>query len=170
MLRRFVFLLALLLTLGLAVAVVRPAAAAGSVTYTDSVKAAEIGVTSNSGRFLGFGTGDLPGVFYTEVVHTPLGTTATITGGTLTLATRQNGQFAQLTASYTGGSVTQTGGSTGCSNQTFSVSASLGNAQLGSSTGGTGTFTGTLTHYRARLSGSCITFAATVTGTVSFSF
>ena len=146
------------------------ALAAGS--YQDSVVGAEFYATSTDGRFAGKATGSLPGAWYINVVHTPLsGGSATITGGSFDLATKVNGSPALAEGSFTTGSVTQTGGTSGCTNQTYTVAGQLTQVGLaGSTRTGTGSFRGTLTHYRSSLFGSCVTYGASVTGTVSLSF
>jgi hypothetical protein len=67
-----------------------------------------------------------------------------------------------------GGSITQTSGFSGCANQTYSVRDGLSN--VGGSPRGKGVFNATLTHYRFASGSSCITYAASVSGTVDLTF
>jgi len=142
-----------------------------AVTYIDSLAGAEIYATDTEGRFAGAATGSLAGAWYIDVLHKHLTTQAQITGGTFSLATVLNNRPAVVQGNFTGGSVNQTGGLTGCTNQTYALSGSLGavGAQGGSHTG-TGQFDGMLTHYRHSVAGYCVTYSASVTGTVSFTF
>src|SRR5207302_5144489 len=126
--------------------------------------------TSTEGRFAGTATGALPGSWYIDVFHTPLSPNGTITGGAFSLGTVMNGQPTTITGSFAKGIVTQTSGS-GCGNQTYALSGDLVSVgPYGSSHSGTGTFNGLLTHYRYSFYGSCITYGASVTGTVNLYF
>jgi hypothetical protein len=75
-----------------------------------------------------------------------------------------------VVGTFTGGTVTVTNPGAGCTNQTFAVSGNLGGVTTSTSAGGTGLFAVQLTHYRVRLFGQCVTFAATVAGTASFTY
>lgn len=149
-----------------------PLVAAASATYMDTVAGPEIFATSTQGKFVGQASGALPGFWYANVVHTALsGGSATITGGTFSLATALSSQPAVVTGAFSGGSVRQTGGFTGCANQTYAVSGNL--IQVGPAGGAhnsSGIFLATLTHYRTQFFGTCVTYAASVAGTVSLTF
>ncbi len=136
-----------------------------------NVAGTEIAFTPTQGAFVGIGlgsTGD-KAVWKAVVDHTPLSPNAVITGGTLVLTSRDRaGQIVPLTASFTGGAVTLVDPGIPCGNQRFSVAGLLGNVTTPKSTGGTGSFTVLLTHYRAFLLGACRTYAASVVGTVAF--
>jgi hypothetical protein len=136
-------------------------------THIDSVTGYEVYATSTEGAFAGTATGSLPGEWDAAVYHTPLGTTATITGGRVDLTS--NGQL--ISGVFSGGTVTQTTGFTGCTNQQFSVQGSLTNVGVyGQSDTGTGAFDATLTHYRAWIWGRCVVYSASVNGTVTLSY
>jgi hypothetical protein len=156
----------------IAVAVAQTAAFAAS--YSDAVSGSEIYATSTEGRFAGHATGALPGYWYADVVHTPLSgspQTAAITGGTFDLSTTLDGQAALVTGVFSRGSVVQTGGFSGCTNQTYSVTGDLTNVgPYGGNQTGTGTFAAVLTHYRYSSYGYCITYAASIAGTVNLDF
>jgi hypothetical protein len=144
-----------------------PQLALAATTYTDAIVGREFFATPTVGGFAGTATGDLPGSWLAIVEHAPLTTTATITGGDFALATRVPGQPRTVTGTFSGGTVTQTGGLTGCQNQTYQVDGTLDNV---GPDGGTGTFQAVLTHLRTTLFGRCITYGARVAGTVSLTF
>jgi hypothetical protein len=142
-------------------------------TYSDTISGYEYYFTSTDGRFAGSASGALPGSWNADVEHTPLCSsctpTATITGGSFSLATILNGGYALVTGEFTGGTVEVTNVGADCSNQTFDVEGILGD--VGRSGGsGTGVFSATLTHYRHRVFGACVTYAASVGGTISLTF
>lgn len=147
------------------------ALAADSVTYTDDVTGRELFATSTLGVFAGTATGSLPGSWSAYIWHTPLDPSAVITGGSFSLATTIAGSAARVRGTFVlGGTVTQTGGFTGCADQTYLVQGTL--AQVGVGGGaGTGTFSATLTHHRSLLWGRyCVTYKATVLGQVVLIF
>jgi hypothetical protein len=149
--------------LAAALAVVLAPVIAASTSVPYSISGIEYAANSTEGRFAGVAVaaGDR-GTWLTVVDHTVLsGGTATITGGTFSY----DGRVRDVQGGFTGGSLTQTGGFTGCVNETFAV---VGALALVVPTGGTGAFNATLTHYRTRLFGRCITYGATVKGTVVF--
>jgi hypothetical protein len=156
------------------VALAMAQATALAAGYSDTVSGREIYATSTEGRFAGQAAGALPGYWYADVVHTPLTgspETAAITGGIFDLSTTISGQPVLVTGLFSGGSVVQTGGFGGCTNQTYSVSGDLTNVgPYGGSQTGTGTFAAVLTHYRYSSYGYCITYAASIAGTVNLAF
>jgi hypothetical protein len=138
------------------------AAAATNVAY--AMSGVEVSATSTVGTFVGTGIAtDDAGLFSAQIVHIPLsGGSATVTGGTFSFS----GALRHLTGAFTGGSVSQASGFTGCTNQTYNV---IGTLALSTPAGGSGTFAALLTHYRTRIFGSCITYSASVRGTATFS-
>jgi hypothetical protein len=56
-----------------------------------------------------------------------------------------------------------------CTNQTFAVHGILGRVGPGGGHG-TGNFDATLTHHRRSILGTCVIYAATVTGTINLTF
>jgi hypothetical protein len=155
----------------LAIALAAPAsAAAATVSSSYAIRGAEYYATSTQGRFAGTArgsTGDTA-AWRAIVDHTPLTTTATITGGSATLVTSR---LVTIRGQFSGGTVDQTSGFEGCTNQTYDVAGTLANVTR-SDTGavGTGAFDATLTHYRAWIWGRCVTYSATVSGVISLSF
>jgi len=156
-------LAALGLAAGLAVILAPVVAASTSVTYASA--GAEYAATSTQGKFVGVAVAtDDRGAWLAVVDHTVLtGGTATITGGTFSF----DGRIRDVQGAFTGGSLAQTDGFTGCVKETFSVTGSLA---LSVPNGGTGSFTGTLTHFRTMFLGKCITYAATVKGLIGLTF
>jgi len=142
-------------------------AAAIAATSSDSVSGLEYAATSTQGRFVGIASGALPGAWSVTVDHTPLGTSAAITGGDFHLATRLDGTLTVLTGDFTRGTVRQLSGFTGCADQRYAVNGVLGGVGPGSAGRGTGTFAATLTHYRTEIFGQCVTYSATVSGSLS---
>ncbi len=162
---------ALLVAVGLAAAL--PLRTAASTCCTDQVTGAEVYAKSTTGYFVGPASGQLPGSFYTQVNHDPLptvvGQSAAISpGGSFDLDTTLQGTSALVTGTYSGGTITLTSAGSGCTNQVYTVAGSLGSVgPVGGNQTGTGAFNGTLTHYRTLLFGGCVTYRATVTGTVT---
>ena len=155
-----------------ALAFVGTAPSAAAATYTDTISGYEYYATSTEGRFAGSASGALPGYWNADVVHDPLclscPTTAEITGGSFTLATILNGLYTVVTGTFTGGTVQVTDPGAGCADQLFTVSGVLGNVGPGGS--GSGSFAATLQHYRHLVFGACVTYAASVTGSISLTF
>jgi len=164
--RRLIILL--VAALGLLVA---PATAAAAQTYSDTVSGYEYAFTSTDGKFAGTASGALPGSWNADVQHTPLclscTPTATVTGGSFSLATTRNGLPALVSGAFVGGTVQVTNVGSNCSNQTFAVNGILGHVGWWSSGSGSGTFRVTLTHYRHSIFGRCLTYGASVRGTLS---
>jgi hypothetical protein len=74
-----------------------------------------------------------------------------------------------ISGTFSGGTVTQTAGFTGCENQSYAVDGTLANVGPGGGSG-TGTFIAVLTHLRTTLFGRCVTYGARVTGMVTLTF
>jgi hypothetical protein len=167
-LRRLIILLAAALSL-LAV----PATAAAAQTYSDTISGYEYAFTSTDGKFAGTASGALPGTWNADVRHTALclscTPTAAITGGSFSLVTAHNGLPALVSGAFVGGTVQVTNAGAGCTDQTFAVNGLLGHVGWWSAGSGTGTFRVTLTHYRHSIFGSCVTYGASVRGTLSLS-
>lgn len=161
-----------LLILALAVLVLCAAgSAAAAQSHVDAISGHEYFFTSTDGKFAGTASGALSGYWNADVQHTPLcgpcTPTATITGGSFELL---HGVSTLVTGDFTGGSVQVTNGGAGCTNQTFAVNGVLGNVGPWYSGAGSGLFSATLTHYRRSILGSCITYAASVAGTLTLTF
>jgi hypothetical protein len=147
--------------------VISPAAAVTAATSADSISGLEYAATSTQGRFVGIASGALPGTWSVTVDHTPLRTSAAITDGDFHLATRLDGTLTAVTGDFTGGTVRQLSGFAGCASQRYAVHGVLGDVGSGSVRRGTGTFAATLTHYRTKIFGRCVTYAASISGSLS---
>ena len=149
-----------------------PVQALAGQTYGDSISGLEYFATSTDGRFAGSATGALPGTWSADIHHTALclscSPTATITSGSFSVATLSTHTL--VTGTFTGGTVQVLNAGANCTNQTFSVDGVLGKVGSWYSGSGNGAFSATLTHYRRRILGSCITYGASVTGTLVLTF
>jgi hypothetical protein len=152
-----------------AAALVVTGIAAAAISSTYAVAGIEVAATSTQGTFVGSGAGSGGDklVWKAVVDHTPLGPNATITGGSLAALSHGDG-LSTLTGTFTGGTVTLVVSGLPCGNQVYDVDGTLDLAS--GDAVGTGTFDAQLTHYRVSLFGRCITFAATVRGTLAVSF
>jgi hypothetical protein len=158
--RRMVRHLAALLVGSMLAAHVGVVAAATSVSY--EVRGVEIYATSTRGVFTGvaWAVDDYAG-WYAVVDHTAFDAarTATITGGTFEL----NGHQRDVTGTFNpGGTVVLREAASGCGREVFDVDGTLTLAG-----GGSGVFDATLVHYRRSVFGRCVTYGATVSGTVA---
>jgi hypothetical protein len=143
------------------------AAAATGLSSTYAVAGIETSIpTNNTSTFAGaaVGSGGDAAVWKASVVHQALSncpfgsnTSCAVTGGTFSL-TSSGG--AQVAGTFTSGSVTPVSQQTPCGKQIFAVAGAL------ATTNGPASFTARLTHYRTILFGTCITYFATITGSV----
>jgi hypothetical protein len=169
-----------ILAAGLASAVmlvVPMSAAAAPASTTFAVKGFEYAFTPTVGFFAGSATGSAGdrGGWNTNVEHDRLGSPPPIyvTGGSFQMATRSPaGTFDFVVGSFVnqGGTITTIDSGAGCTNERFLVTGALEHVSTSTTFGGAGTFSVTLTHHRASLFGRCITYSATVVGTVSFRY
>ena len=155
--------------LGLALAMPATVAAA-TVSNTYWITGAEYAATSTVGSFAGTATGSSGDAATWEAVveHTTLHKTATITGGHASLLTSN---LVYIHGDFSGGSVTRIYQAPGCSIQRYDVTGSLANVHRSDSAAiGAGTFQATLTHYRTRIFGECVSYFATVSGSIGLTF
>jgi hypothetical protein len=156
---------------GTAVALATPEVAAAATTYSDSVYGFEYSATSTQGKFAGTAYGALPGAWAATVNHTQLSPSGTVTSGSMSLKTVLNGASTQVDGDITGGEVVRTNpGATGCVNQYYAVNLVLEDVGPNGTGGGTGSFGGTLTHYRHSVFGTCVTYSATISGSLALTF
>jgi hypothetical protein len=155
-------------------ALAAPAGALAAQNYGDTISGYEYYATSTDGRFAGNASGALPGNWNADVQHTKLcfscAPTARITGGSFALTTTVNSVPTLVTGSFSGGTIQVINRGVGCTNQTFGVNGILSRVGPWYSGRGSGTFAATLTHYRTSIFGSCVTYGASVTGTLSLAF
>jgi hypothetical protein len=143
---------------------------AASISSSYTITGYEYYATSTQGRFAGTATGSSgdTGTWNAVVNHTPLTTTATITGGYADLVTSS---LVSIHGTFASGSVTLVSQETGCGTQTYDVIGTLKKVRRSDShRRGTGTFKATLTHYRTSFLGSCHVYSAKVDGVMSLSF
>jgi hypothetical protein len=139
-------------------AAARAAAAGGRDAYVDRVVGTELPTaTSTSGTFVGLATGSLPGSWRVRIEHEPLaaGPRVAVSGGTFVVRSLDG---RTVSGRVTDGSVTVRSRGGGCTAQVYAVDAQLT----------AGRFRGTLTHHRRSFLGSCLIYAATISGSATF--
>jgi hypothetical protein len=165
-----------LVTVGiLAAALVLPAgvtAAPASTTF--AISGYEYAFTQTVGSFAGTGTGNAGDsiVWNATVEHDPLGTMPTtyVNGGYFQIVSRSPAWIPDVVLGsviYHSGTITTLDSGPGCTDQRYLVTGALNDVTTTTTTGGTGTFRVTLTHYRVSFFGRCLIYNARVTGTVS---
>lgn len=156
------------------VALCVPAGATAAQTYTDTVNGYEYYYTSTDGRFAGSASGPLAGVWNVNVQHSPLclscTPTATISGGNFMIGTTLNYVPTPVTGRITSGTIRVIKRGTACTKQTFLIQGDLDSVGQVNGNTGSGTMTATLTHYRRSVLGRCVTYGASVSGTINLSF
>jgi hypothetical protein len=162
--RRFLALAGIAGSLALAAAA--PAAAGLSDSYLASGIETSI-PTNNTSTFSGVAVGSQGdgALWKASVVHDPLsacpfgsGSSCAITGGTFSLT----GPAGAALGTFTGGSVTPISQQEPCGMQLYGVAGTL------ATTNGNAAFNATLTHYRVFIFGRCITYFATISGSLHF--
>ena len=93
------------------------AIAATAPAFSDPISGFEYTAAPTQGSFAGAALGAVPGPWSATVDHTPLGTSAIITGGEFSLATYLDGTLTTITGHFTAGTVQQLSGFTGCASQ-----------------------------------------------------
>lgn len=159
------------LLVAVVVAGVVPATAVTASRQSDTISGYEYWATSTDGKFAGTASGALAGGWSADVRHTALclscAPTATITGGSFSLLTVIHAIPQRVSGLFTGGTVQVVNRGIRCTNQTFAINGILSKVASWSGGSGNGTFAVTLTHYRHSAFGSCITYGASVNGTLS---
>jgi hypothetical protein len=152
------------------------AASARPASTTFAVVGYEYAFTQTVGSFAGTATGNVgdAGLWNTTVQHDPLGSMPTyINGGTFAMTTVGSGAHLDSVNGHFvhhGGMITTLDRGANCTNQRFLVAGALDNVATRTTSGGTGTFSVVLTHYRRSILGHCIIYKARVVGTVGFSY
>ena len=159
------------------IATVAPASAASApVSTTFKVVGYEYAFTSTVGSFAGTGAGDAGGKGYwnAKVKHDKLGSKPTyVNGGSFAMTVTGPGAKVDAvvgTFTYHGGTIKTLDAGANCTNQKYLVADTLHDVATPSTSGGTGTFRVTLTHYRHRVLGRCIAYKARVSGTVTLAY
>jgi hypothetical protein len=167
------FALALFAFAGLAIPT---AASARPSSTTFAAVGYEYAFTQTVGSFAGTATGNAgdTGLWNATVQHDPLGSVPTyINGGTFAMTTVGSGghvDFVDGDFVHHGGRITVLDRGANCTNQRYLVAGALDNVDTRTTSGGTGTMSVVLTHYRHSLFGHCIIYKARVAGTVSFAY
>jgi hypothetical protein len=162
--------------LSVAALALSPAASAAPASTSFTVVGYEYAFTSTVGSFAGTGTGNAGdvAVWNTSVQHGPLGSTPThVNGGSFAMRTASlSGAFDVVagTFAYHGGTITTLDPGPNCTNQQYLVTGTLKDVATSTTSGGTGTFSVILTHYRVSLFGHCVIYKARVAGTLSFAY
>jgi hypothetical protein len=151
------------------------AAVAAPASDTFAVKGVESAFTSTSATFSGTGRGNAgdTAAWAVSITRTRFDSAgrSTITGGTFTMKTLSPSWMADwVTGAVADDFVEKTSGFTGCTNEKFAVTVSLMDVATKTTAGGTGTFTGELTHHRASIFGVCFIYGATISGVVTLTY
>jgi hypothetical protein len=158
-------------------AIVLPATGSAAPASTSfAIVGYEYAFTSTVGSFAGTAAGNAgdTGAWNATVEHDPLGSSPTyVDGGDFQMATTSPGgsvDFVEGTFAYHGGMITLQDPGDKCTNQQYLVTGTLQDVSTSTSTGGSGSFAATLTHYRIPLFGHCIIYKARVAGGVDFTY
>jgi hypothetical protein len=164
------------LVLGIAALALPAGAAAAPASTAFAIAGNEYAFTSTVGSFAGAGQGNAGdrAVWNASVQHDPLGSVPTnIDGGSFQMVTwSATGHVDSVTGTFVdhGGTITTLSTGPDCTNQRFLVAGDLEDVATNTSSGGSGTFSAVLTHYRISLFGRCLIYNARVVGTVSFTY
>jgi hypothetical protein len=152
-------------------------AAAAPASRTFAVRGFEYAFTPTVGFFAGSAAGNAGdrGAWNTDVEHDRLGSSPPIyvNGGSFWMATRgPSGSYDWVTGTFThhGGTITTIDPGANCTNERYLVTGTLRNVTTSTTSAGTGSFSVTLSHFRASVLGRCITYSASVVGQVSFDY
>jgi len=142
------------------------AVATGATGVAYAIAGIETGFTDTSSSFAGTALAQNDVALWQALVErTPFDAdrNAVITGG----AFRLDGRVRDLQGIISGGTITNL--RSNCRRELFAIEGDITLTDAsGVPTGGTGHFAATLTHYLARLHGECVTYFATVEGSVTF--
>jgi hypothetical protein len=166
-----------LFVVALAAALAIPASAAAAPASTMfAVSGHEYAFTPTVGCFAGTAVGNAGdrAAWNTCVEHDQLGSEPTyVNGGRFVMATRSPaGSYDYVTGTFVhhGGTIETIDPGTNCTNQRYRVTGALEHVSTSTTSGGSGAFAATLTHFRTRIFGRCIAYRATVVGTASFAY
>jgi hypothetical protein len=152
--------------------VIPTATQAAPISTTYAVVGYEYAFTQTVGSFAGSATGNAGdhGLWNARVEHDPLGSMPTyVNGGTFAMTT-SSPDFVTGDFVHHGGTITTIDPGANCTNQRFLVTGTLEHVTTSTTSGGTGTFSATLTHFRHSFLGRCVIYAARVAGHVSFAY
>jgi hypothetical protein len=168
-------LLAVVAGFAAAALVTSAAASAAPASTSFTIVGYEYAFTSTVGSFAGTGSGNAgeTAVWNATVEHDPLGSTPTyVNGGSFAMTTASSSHldYVNGTFAYQGGTITALDPGSGCTNQRYLVTGTLQNVSTSTTSGGSGSFAVTLTHYRYSLFGTCFIYKARVSGTVTLNY
>jgi hypothetical protein len=162
----------LIVTLAAGAALALPAAARSApASTTFTVVGYEYAFTQTVGSFAGSARGNAgeTGLWNARVEHDPLGSNPTyVDGGSFALTTVTD--FVMGDFAYHGGTITTLNRGANCTNQRYRVTGTLENVATSTTSGGSGMFSVTLTHYRYSLLGHCVIYKARVVGAVTLQY
>jgi nitrous oxidase accessory protein NosD len=144
-------------------------ASAATISIQYAIQGYEYYASSTEGRFAGTASGSAgdSATWSAVIDHTPLTTSATITGGWADLLTSN---FVQIHGTFAGGTATLASQQPGCGVQVYNVVGTLKKVSRSDShRTGNGEFVATLTHYRISVLGACVVYSAGVAGTITLS-
>ncbi len=148
-----------------------PGVARGGAYETYSLTGYEVWFTPTVGSFAGTGSGQAGplSAWYGSIEHSPvISPSGTITGGWATLY-RLDG--VRISGQLSSGFVQQTNEGAGCTDESHAVTGLLtGVSRSGVTEVGAGVFRASLVHHRVWVFGRCISYAASVSGTISLAF
>jgi hypothetical protein len=168
--------LLMLVTFAAAALALTSAASAKPASTSFTIVGYEYAFTSTVGSFAGSGAGNAgdTAAWNATVAHDPLGSTPTyITGGSIAMTTANSSghlDYVTGTLAYHGGTISTLNPGSNCTNQQYLVTGALDGVATRSTSGGSGLFKVTLTHYRYSLFGHCVIYKAGVKGTVSLTY
>jgi hypothetical protein len=164
------------LVLALAALALPAGASAAPASTTFAISGNEYAFTSTVGSFAGTGQGNAGdrALWNTSVQHDPLGSNPTyVNGGSFQMVTwSPTGHVDSVDGTFVhqGGTITTLSTGPNCTNQRFLVTGALQDVATTTTSGGSGSFSAVLTHYRISLFGQCFIYNARVVGTVSFTY
>ena len=88
----------------------------------------------------------------------------------MTTASSTHLDYVEGDFAYQGGTITTIDPGAGCTNQKYLVTGTLENVSTSTTSGGSGSFSVTLTHYRYSFFGICVIYKARVAGTVTLTY
>jgi hypothetical protein len=164
------------LILAIAALALPAGASAAPASTIFAISGNEYAFTPTVGSFAGAGLGNHGdrALWNTSVQHDPLGSNPThVRGGSFQMLTwSPTGHADSVTGTFVnhGGMITTLDPGLKCTNQRFQVTGALQRVATTTTSGGSGNFSATLTHYRFSLFGHCVIYNARVVGAVSFTY
>ena len=172
---RTVLRISIVTAVALAALVAARSAPAAPASTSFAIVGYEYAFTQTVGSFAGTGEGNAgeSAAWNARVEHDPLGSTPTyVNGGSFEIGTlsRTTGHvdYATGTIGYHSGTITTVNAGVNCTNQQYLVAGGLEDVKTRTTSGGSGSFEVTLTHFRYSIFGRCVIYKASVKGVVTF--